>query len=385
MIRPMVVCLLCTEFFVLPLAAFADPQTPGAVTSPGNQGLVGPGAVSPAQGMPAVPATPAAPASPSDPADPADNTDTPPPLEQTKVSGQFYSTPTYISAMAFSHSGDHVVVGFKDGTLGFFSMAKRVFSPFSESMNPSGIVSIALSPNSSMIAIGTSNPYVQLINANTFQTIKSFKIGTNDSDGVLGVAFSPDGLLLAACAEADPGDFTRPRGEVSIWSVKSGVRVGHFYTKTESPRSVAFSRDSSRLVVGGDDPIVWDVPLNAPLKIIPNKGDYAVAISPDGRYIALPAQGGIVDLKTGTTQQCSLGSLNTMVYTNDGRYIIGGSDLDGWSVFDGISGKKVVDLQMPDDFGSVSPDDQYLAASSDNLGLDIIKLDIPTWTATSSN
>jgi WD40 repeat protein len=314
-----------------------------------------------------------------------DTTDNAPPLEPTKVSGQFYSTPTYITALTFSHSGDHVLVGMKDGTLGFFSMAKRVFSPWSESMNPSGIVSIALSPNSSMIAIGTSNPYVQLINANTFQTIKSFKIGTNDSDGVLSVAFAPNGQLLAACAEADPGDFTRPRGEVSIWSVKSGVRVGHFYTKTESPRSVAFSSDSSRLVVGGDDPIVWDVPLNAPLKIIPNKGDYAVAISPDGRYIALPAQGGIVDLKTGTTQPCSLGALNTMVYTNDGRYIIGGSDLEGWSVFDGVTGKKVVDMQMPDDFGSVSPDDQYLAASSDNLGLDIVKLDIPTWTAAKAN
>ena len=344
----------------------------------------------PTFGDPVLPAPPAPPAAPNAPAtapapDPSvtDSTmdNSTPDLQPTKIDNQFYQTPNYISAMVFSHTSDHVLVGLKDGRLGFFSMTKRIFSPWSDSLNPSGIDSIALSPNGNLIAAGSSDPFVQLLNAGSFQNIKTFSIGTNDSEGVQGVAFSPDGLLLAACAEADPGDFSRPRGEVSVWSVRSGVRVCHFYTITEEPRNVAFSSDSSRLVVGGDNPTVWDVAHNKLIQVLDNKGDCPAAISPDGRYIATAVNGGIFDLKSQTLQSCALGQINTLVFTQDGRYLIGGSSMEGWGVFDTKTGKKAVDLQFPDDLGAISPDNQYIAASSDNIGLDIIKLDITGWTA----
>jgi len=328
-------------------------------------------------------ADPAVPTPDTLPADPGAS-DSNPDLQPTKIDDQFYQTPTYISALAFSRTSDHVVVGLKDGRIGFFSLGKHIFSTWSDSFNPSGIEAIDISPNGNLIAIGTSNQFVQLINAKTFQDVKTFPIGTNDADGVLGVAFSPDGLLLAACAEADPGDFSTPRGEVSVWSIKSGIRVCHFYTRTQDPRNVQFSSDSSRLIAGGDNPTVWDVPRNKLIQVLLNKGDYPSAISPNGRYVAMTVNGGIYDLKTQTIQQCALGSLNTIAFTANGSYLVGGSSQDGWAVFDGKTGKKVVDLQFPDDFGAISPDGHYIAASSDNLGLDIIKLDIAAFTAPTS-
>lgn len=329
-------------------------------------------------------ADPVSPTLDTSPADPGAY-DSAPDLQPTKIDSEFYQTPTYISALAFSRASDHVIVGLKDGRIGFFSLEKRIFSPWSESFNPSGIGTIDISPNGNLIAIGTSNQFVQLINAKTFQDIKTFPIGTNDADGVLGVAFSPDGLLLAACAEADPGDFSTPRGEISVWAIKSGVRVCHFYTSTQDPRNVQFSSDSLRLIAGGGNPTVWDVPHNKLVQVLANKGDYPSAISPSGRYVAMTVAGGIYDLKTQTLQPCSLGSLNTISFTADGRYLVGGSSQEGWAVFDGKTGKKTVDLQFPDEFGAISPDGNYIAASSDNLGLDIIKLDISAWTAPASS
>ncbi|MFI6740534.1 AAA family ATPase [Nonomuraea sp. NPDC050451] len=100
---------------------------------------------------------------------------------------------------------------------------------------------------------------------------------------VSGVAFSPDGTMLAS-ADSD--------GTVVLWDVRSRRQLGGPLSGNDAsmPR-VAFSPDGSTLAGAGPDGTVllWDVrsgrrigsPLRTPLMFV-----YAVAFSPDGKTLA---------------------------------------------------------------------------------------------------
>jgi WD40 repeat protein len=260
-------------------------------------------------------------------------------------------------------------------------MKKRKFGSWSDCLDTNGIQAIAISPTGQRIAIGSSDPFVLLVSAGSFQVVKKLGIGTNNSDGVLGVAFSPNGLLLAACAQADQGDFSTPHGEVCVWSVKTGARICHFFTTAPDPKNVAFSHDSTRLVVGGKNPTVWDVTHNKRLKVLISTAESPAAISPDGRFVAMAEDFGIYDIKNQTLQHTSLGAMDNLMFTSNGRYLVGGVSQNRWGVYDGRTGRPLANIDIPDFVGTISPDNQYLAASSDNIGLDIIKLEIAKWTS----
>src|ERR1700731_4755756 len=94
-----------------------------------------------------------------------------------------------------------------------------------------------------------------------------------------GIAFSPDGALLAVCS-AHHAEIIDPRGRV--------LRLirGHAGTVAD----VAFSPDGRAIVTGSYDGTArtWDVTTGMPLVTFAGHGDavYAVAFSPDGTRIA---------------------------------------------------------------------------------------------------
>ncbi|WNZ45237.1 NB-ARC domain-containing protein [Leptolyngbya boryana CZ1] len=123
-----------------------------------------------------------------------------------------------------------------------FQNADLTTSIFSETFgNP---VSIDISPDQQMIAVGDCNGLIYLWNVETMQLLATF---AGHTGWVWSVAFSPDGTTLASSS----GDTT-----IRVWEVKSSqclqVLTGH----TGCVWSVRFSPDGQRLASGSDDQTV---------------------------------------------------------------------------------------------------------------------------------
>ena len=103
---------------------------------------------------------------------------------------------------------------------------------------------------------------------------------------VQGVAVSPDGQWIASGAHASDSS-------AKIWDATTGQELFSFSDHAEGVKSVAFSPDGSRLVVGylvteyasTGNATVWDVFSRSQLVTLPGAGCFA-DISPDGTLVA---------------------------------------------------------------------------------------------------
>jgi WD40 repeat protein/tRNA A-37 threonylcarbamoyl transferase component Bud32 len=101
------------------------------------------------------------------------------------------------------------------------------------------------------------------------------------SGGGLGVAFSPDGKLIASGSQ---------EGSVTIWDAHTGKVLLTLRGHSGAVPSVAFSHDSRRLATGSKDHSVkiWDTMIGQEILTLRGHDEpiTSVAFSPDGRYLA---------------------------------------------------------------------------------------------------
>jgi Tol biopolymer transport system component len=139
---------------------------------------------------------------------------------------------------------------------------------------------VAFSPDSSLLATGEADNRTDLWDIANGSLIRIFK----DASPIQGLAFSPDGTLLAAAG--------RP---TFLWDVATGRRFATLYDPGgKAVQAVAFSPDG-KLVVAGDDngsAYLWNVATGALAATLTaprtNANDYvtSVAFSPDGQLVA---------------------------------------------------------------------------------------------------
>jgi WD40 repeat protein/3',5'-cyclic AMP phosphodiesterase CpdA len=160
---------------------------------------------------------------------------------------------------------------------------------------------LAFSPDGSLLATAAEDSTARIWDVATGGAVATL---TDHVEGVSAVAFSPDGSLLATASH----DKT-----ARIWDITGGSRPrtrtllrGH----TDDVRSVAFSPDGSLLATASDDKTVriWDVAADATLDtvaILDGHTSYVmdVAFSRDGRLLATGSLDGtarIWDIAAGT-------------------------------------------------------------------------------------
>jgi WD40 repeat protein len=140
-----------------------------------------------------------------------------------------------------------------------------------------GILSLAYSPDGKYLASGSRNDVVRLWDATTGQLVRTFK-----DHWVWALAFSPDGKQLVTAGS---------NKVVRLWDVDTGKEVHQMRGHKATIKSVAFTPYNNSIISGSDDHTVrlWRVSDGSQVSAYEGHtwGVNAVAISPDKIKVSL--------------------------------------------------------------------------------------------------
>ena len=206
---------------------------------------------------------------------------------------------------------------------------------------------------------------VNFQNANLARSVFAETFG-----GVLSVAFSPDGTLLAM------GD---TNGEIRLRQVADGKQLFICSGHTNWVTSLAFSSDGSTLASSSTDYTVklWDVSTGQCLQTLQGHDDnvWSVAFSPDGKMLASGSDDQTVRLWSVSTGECKRtfqGHSNwvlSVAFSLDGQTLVSGSEDHTIRLWDVNTGQALRTFRGHGDGVrsiTLSPDGQTLASGSED-------------------
>ncbi len=248
-------------------------------------------------------------------------------------------------------------------------------APVAPKATPTSIQAIPFTPTvvPSTIILPSATPTLVPIRVDTIQMITIFR-SFDLKEGMRSLAFTPDGTVLAA-AGGNTEDFA-----IHLWDVTNGQAIGTLSGNSGIVWGVAFSPNGQMLASASSDKTakIWDWRSGTLLKTL-NFPDQvgSISFSPDGQTLAV---GGLDDLPSlrAAIWTFSTGSwkpllkipeyvnITAMTYSPNGRWLVGGGasrnvqvwrTSDGTSVFTLNHAHQVLDV-------AVSPDNSTAATAT---------------------
>ena len=133
--------------------------------------------------------------------------------------------------------------------------------------------SLAFSPNSEMLAMGSGEVFIQNLRTKEFPR----KLGNHNNEKILDITFSPDSKLLASS-----GNDT----SVKVWNANTRSELGVIKGHTGIVSSISFSRDNKKIITASADGTakIWNIERFTDPKFI--DGDSFI-VSPSGKYMVV--------------------------------------------------------------------------------------------------
>jgi RNA polymerase sigma factor (sigma-70 family) len=233
-----------------------------------------------------------------------------------------------IYSLALSRDGRTLASGSNDGTVWLWDLARGRKLRALADRHPSTLVRVALSPDGRLVASGAGDPGVRLHDLATGKLLRTFPTGKFPAGQVLGLAFSPDGKLLAgAINDGKSGE----GNTIRLWETASGKVVCEVPSVSIWVSSLAFAADGKSFYVAGTGLKHFSALTGKELGGFP-KGRIAdgfhVPFTPDGRWAATALQNTarLWDLKRGKIVATFRGATDgwlKLALSPDGRYLAG--------------------------------------------------------------
>jgi WD40 repeat protein len=215
-----------------------------------------------------------------------------------------------------------------------------------------GVLGVAFSPDGTLLANSGWTYAAKIWDASTYQllfTLKTSKQNFQDVD------WSPDGKLLATAGITD----------VVIWDPATGRElftlpgesIGHTRGMQLGVGRIDFSPDGTRLAVSNQDgvPKVWDLATRTPVLSLVGHSEicYEIAYSPDGNLLATGGVDQMVkvwDARSGQELQSLLGHsqiIHGVAFSQDGARLSSVDDSGVLKIWDVASGEVLLSLANP--------------------------------------
>ncbi len=223
------------------------------------------------------------------------------------------------SNISFSPGGQTFAAGCSDGTIGIWDVQTGNRLHTLDGYK-SYVLSVAFSPDGSLLAAGSFGT-IDLWDVKKGQRLQTIK--RDDNWMITGVSFSPDGQKLAS------GSFGNI---ISIWDVQTGQYL-RMLQGTTSGRNIAFSPDGQTLVSSGswnNTVGLWETAADKRRYLKGHTGQVqGISFSADGRTVTSVSKDktiGIWDVATGrrlkkVPLQAMKGSVNSIAISPDGRIL----------------------------------------------------------------
>ncbi|MBW4598706.1 MAG: caspase family protein [Calothrix sp. FI2-JRJ7] len=227
-----------------------------------------------------------------------------------------------------------------------------------------GVISVAFSNDSQIIASGSLDKTIKLWNING----KLLRTLTGHTEPVYSVSLAPDGKILASSSV----DKT-----VKLWNVEDGSLIKTLEGHTQNVNNVVFSPDGQTLASASSDKTIkiWSRQDGRLLKTITgyNFPIISIAFSPDSKNIAAGGEDKTIkiwDINNGRllkTLSEHQGWVNSLNYSKDGKSLASGSadkNIILWSVSDGKLIKTISGHTASVWGVRFSPDDKMIISAS---------------------
>ena len=226
------------------------------------------------------------------------------------------------------------------------------------------VMTLAFSGDGVYVASSSRDKTIKLWDVKSGQEVHTFSM---KEVGMNGIAFSPDGSLLAS---AD-----------AIWDVESKQVVHTLERGRQVPGPVAFSPDGSLLAVAlVNQPIkLWDVASGQVVRTFDEQADnaaFSIAFSPDGTLLAAGGLGGTVRLWNvesgqiaGAIEYGDESGVHDVAFSPDGRVLASGGTNPTLRLWDVASRQAIRTLRLGDGlFGVAFSPDGTILASAGGIG-----------------